>query len=261
MSRKLIAGNWKMHMNASQASILVHRLQERIKIHRDVEVVLIPSMLTLQPLSMQIDRRKFRLGAQNAYHEDEGAFTGEVSMTMLRELAHYVLVGHSERRHIIGERDEVIAKKAAAAVRNEIAPIICVGETKHERAQGETKQVLHDQTVAALANLTSKDMHNVVMAYEPVWAISHGDDYKNHEIATPDEVAAAVKVIRDNVDHLYGKTAAKRLRVLYGGSSNADNARAYLQTPGIDGLLPGGASLNYHQFSDMVDTAYRLTKE
>ena len=255
MARTLIAGNWKMHNNASQASILVHRLQERIKIHRDIEVVLIPPMLTLQPMSMQIDRRKFRLGAQNAHFEDEGAFTGEVSMTMLRELVHYVVVGHSERRHVFGETDEMVALKAAAAVRNELSPIICVGETHHERTQGETKQVLHDQTVAALRNLTSKDMHDVVIAYEPVWAIGTGDNAK------PDQVEEAVRLIRDNVAHLYGKTAAARLRVLYGGSTNADNARSYLQLKGINGLLVGGASLNYHQFADMVDTAYRLTKE
>ncbi len=180
---------------------------------------------------------------------------------MLRYLAHYVLIGHSERRHIFGETDEMVAKKAAAAVRNEIVPIICVGETKHERLEGETKQVIHDQTVAALRNLTSREMHDVVIAYEPVWAISHGDDYGKHEVPTPEEVAKAVSIIRDNVAHLYGKTAAQRLRVLYGGSSNADNARSYLQVDGVDGLLPGGASLNYHQFSDMVDTAYRLTKE
>ena len=255
MARTLIAGNWKMHNNASQASFLVHRLQERIKIHRDVEVVLIPPMLTLQPMSMQIDRRKFRLGAQNAYNEDEGAFTGEVSMTMLRELVHYVLVGHSERRHIFGETDEMVAAKAAAAIRNEITPIICVGETQHERSQGETKQVLHDQTVAALRDLTSRDIHDVVLAYEPVWAIGTGVNAK------PDQVEEAVTIIRNNIAHLYGKTAAARVRVLYGGSTNADNARSYLQLPGINGLLVGGASINYHQFADMVDTAFRLSKE
>ena len=261
MKRILIAGNWKMHLNTSQASVLVHRLQERVKIHRDVEVVLCPTMMTLQPLSMQIDRRKFRLGAQNAHFEDEGAFTGEVSMTMLRDLVHYVLVGHSERRHVFGETNDDVTKKVAAAVRNEISPIICVGETKHDRTQGETKQVLHDQTVAALRDVTSRDMHNVVFAYEPVWAISNGANYANHEVATPEQVATAIKVIRDNVAHLYGKTAAGRLRVLYGGSSNADNSRAYLETDGVDGLLVGGASLNYHQFSDMVDSAFRLSQE
>lgn len=255
MKRKLIAGNWKMHLNASQASLLVHRLQERVRIHRDVEVVLIPGMVNLQPMSMQIDRRKFRLGAQNAHHKDEGAFTGETSMTMLHDLVHYVLVGHSERRHVFGETDEDASLKVAAALRNDIMPILCVGETHHERVQKETKQVLHDQTVAGLRNVTSSDMDKIVVAYEPVWAIGTGDHAK------PDQVAEAIKIIRDNVTHLYGKRASSRLRVLYGGSVNADNARAYLNVESVDGLLIGGASLNYHQFSDIIDSAYRLTKE
>lgn len=261
MSRILIAGNWKMHLNTSQASVLLHRLQERIKIHRDVEVVLFPSMLTLQPLSMQIDRRKFRLGAQNAHHKDEGAFTGEVSMTMLTDLVHYVLVGHSERRHVFGETYEDTAMKVAAAVRNGIMPILCVGETKQERLNKETKQVLHDQTIAGLKNLTSSEMKEVVIAYEPVWAISRGDDFAHHEVPSPEDVLSAARVIRSNVEHLYGKRAAARLRILYGGSSSPDNARTYLGVEGINGLLPGGASLNYQQFSSMVDTAFRMTKE
>src|SRR5690348_17279671 len=130
MKKFLIAGNWKMHLNASQASLLVHRLQERVRIHCDIEVVLAPSMLTLQPLSLQIDRRKFRLAAQNAYHKDEGAFTGEVSFTMLRDLVHYVIVGHSERRIYFHESLETIRDKMQAAVRNGISPILCVGETQ-----------------------------------------------------------------------------------------------------------------------------------
>ncbi|MEX1995650.1 MAG: triose-phosphate isomerase, partial [Candidatus Saccharimonadales bacterium] len=133
MRKILIVGNWKMHLNASQASLLLHRLQEKIPIHRDIEVVLAPPMLTLQPLSLQIDRRKFRLAAQNAYHMDEGAYTGEVSFTMLRDLVHYVIVGHSERRRVFHEDLNTVRDKAAAAVRNDITPILCVGETKHER--------------------------------------------------------------------------------------------------------------------------------
>ena len=130
MRKFLIAANWKMHLNASQASLLLHRLQERIRIHRDIEVVLAPPMLTLQPLSLQIDRRKFRLAAQNAYYKDEGAFTGEVSFTMLRDLVHYVIVGHSERRLYFGESLEMIRDKVQAAIRNDISPILCVGETQ-----------------------------------------------------------------------------------------------------------------------------------
>src|SRR6185369_1596816 len=133
MRRFLIVGNWKMHLNVSQASLLLHRLQDKVRIYRNIEIVLAPSMLDLQPLSMQIDRRKFRLAAQNAYHKDEGAFTGEVSFTMLRDLVHYALVGHSERRKYFGEDLPMIRDKVAAAVRNDISPILCVGETHQER--------------------------------------------------------------------------------------------------------------------------------
>ena len=255
MSRILIAGNWKMHLNTSQASLLMHRLQERIKIHRDVEVVLFPSMLTLQPLSLQIDRRKFRLGAQDAHHQDEGAFTGEVSATMLHDLVHYILVGHSERRHVFGETDETTGLKVAAAIRNNISPVLCVGETKHERLGKETSKVLHDQVIAGLRNVTSREIKNVVIAYEPVWAIGTGD------IATPDQIAKAVQIIRHNIAELYGKRPSERIRILYGGSVVPDVARTYLEIDGVDGLLVGGASLNYHQFSSIVDSAFRLTKE
>ncbi len=261
MRKILIVGNWKMNLNVSQASLLVHRLSERIKIHRDIEVVLAPSMLVLQPLSVQLDRRKFRLAAQNAYHKDEGAYTGEVSFTMLQDLVHYALVGHSERRHIFGENHRLLRDKVAACVRNDITPILCIGETKDERTAKETSRVLHDQLVSALSNLTSEEVENMVIAYEPVWAISNGANYAHHEVAKPDEVAKAAKTIRHNIFELYGKKASEDVRVLYGGSSNSQNARAYMEVKGIDGLLVGGASLNYHEFSAMVDAADRLLGE
>lgn len=261
MKRTLIVGNWKMHLNASQASLLLHRLHERIKIHRNVEVVLAPSMLVLQPLSLQVDRRKFRLAAQNAYFHDEGAFTGEVSFTMLRELVHYVIIGHSERRHVFHEDLPMIREKVAACVRNEITPILCVGETKHEKLEGMSRRVIHDQVTTALSNLTGPEVQNMVIAYEPVWAISNGMNYANHEIAKPDEVQKMVELIRHTVQELYGPKAAKRVRVLYGGSSSAENAYAYLSVPGVDGLLPGGASLNYHEFSGIIAAAVRLQRE
>jgi len=258
MKRTLIVANWKMHLNTSQASLLLHRLQERVKTYRNVEVVLAPSMLVLQPLSVQIDRRKFRLAAQNAYHKDDGAFTGEVSFTMLRDLVHYGLVGHSDRRYKFGEDLDTIREKVAAAVRNDIAPILCVGETKHERAAGETMQVIHDQITTALADLTSREIDGMVIAYEPVWALSNGSDYLHHEIPKPDDIARAAAAIRHNIAELYGKKAAQRARVLYGGSASASTARGLLEPEGIDGLLVGGASLNYHEFAGIVDAAYRL---
>lgn len=255
MTRKiLLVGNWKMNLNVSQASLLVHRLQERTRIHRDIEVVLAPSMLTLQPLSLQIDRRKFRLAAQNAYYKDEGAYTGEVSFTMLRDLVHYVIVGHSERRLYFREDLPTIRDKVAAAVRNEISPILCVGETQHERKEGLTKRVLHDQVTTALANLTAREVQQVVIAYEPVWAISTFQG----EYAQPDQVAECMRYIRHQVAALYGDRVAKEMRVLYGGSVDDTTVRGYLEIAECDGALVGGASLNPYKFAGIIDAAYRL---
>ncbi|HUS26143.1 MAG TPA: triose-phosphate isomerase [Nevskiaceae bacterium] len=250
----LLVANWKMNLNVSQASLLVHRLHERTRIHRNIEVVLAPSMLALQPLSLQIDRRKFRLAAQNAYYKDEGAFTGEVSFTMLRDLVHYVIVGHSERRIYFNEDLPLVRDKVAAAIRNEISPILCVGETQTERREGHTKRVLHDQVTTALANLTSREVANVVIAYEPVWAIStFGGEY-----AKPHDVAQAIDHIRYQVAELYGKKVADRLRVLYGGSVDDQTVRGYLELEGCDGALVGGASLNPYKFAGIIDAAYRM---
>lgn len=240
-----------MFLNTSQAGLLVHRLHEKIKIHQDIEVVLAPSMLTLQPISLQIDRRKFRLAAQNAYFRDEGAYTGEVSFAMLRDLVHYAIVGHSERRHVFNEDLDMVRDKVAAAVRNDITPILCVGETQTERDDGETKQVLHDQLMTALSNLTAKEVRNIVVAYEPVWAIGTGD------IAKPDQVKTAINFIRKYVQDVYGDKAAKNIRLLYGGSVVPEVTKGFLDIPGVDGFLVGGASLNYHSFAAIVDGARR----
>ncbi|HSX00392.1 MAG TPA: triose-phosphate isomerase [Patescibacteria group bacterium] len=250
----LLVANWKMHLNVSQASLLVHRLQERTRIHRGIEVVLAPTMLALQPMSMQIDRRKFRLAAQNAYHKDEGAFTGEVSFTMLRDLVHYVLIGHSERRMYFHEDLPMIREKVAAAIRNEISPILCVGETHQERKEGMTKRVLHDQVTTALSNLTAREVAEVVIAYEPVWAISTFDG----EYAQPSEVAECMRYIRHQVAALYGEKVAQRMRVLYGGSVDDTTVRGYLEVEGCDGALVGGASTNPYKFAGIIEAAYRL---
>lgn len=261
MRKKLIVANWKMHLNVSQASLLLHRLQEKVPPHRVPEIVLAPSMLALQPLSMQLDRRKFRLAAQNAYHKDEGPFTGEVSFAMLRDLVHYVLVGHSDRRYKFGENLDTVREKVAAAVRNGITPIICVGETKQERSDQETMQVVMDHVTSALADLTASEVEEVVIAYEPVWALSSGTDYTHHEKPTPDSIGKIATAIRRNIHHLYGEAAAQNVRIIYGGSACASTAYGLLQSQGIDGLLVGGASLNYVEFSGIIDAAYRLEQE
>lgn len=251
----LIVANWKMNLNVQQASLLVHRLEERIRIRRNVEVVLAPSLLALQPVSMQVDRRKFRLAAQNAYFQDQGAYTGEVSFTMLQDLVHYVIVGHSERRLYFGETLEVVRDKVAAALRNDISPILCIGETQTERRNGETRQVLHDQIVSGLANVTSEEVERIVIAYEPVWAISTFGG----ELAKPDDIQKELDFIRMQVARLYGKTAAENVRVLYGGSVDDQLVSGYLSLKGCDGALVGGASLNYEKFAGIVEIAYRHT--
>lgn len=257
MKKTLIVANWKMHLNTHQASTLLHRLHEHVKVHRDIEIVLAPSMLSLQPLSVEVDRRKFRLAAQNAYHKDEGAFTGEVSFAMLRDLVHYAIVGHSARRVYFGETLEMVRDKVEAAVRSGITPIICIGETKDERNAGETKQVIHDQLTTALANVTSDDIENIVIAYEPIWAISTFDG----EVARPDDMQKAIAYIRFQIKELYGERSAEAIRILYGGSVDEHDAATYLKLSGCDGVLVGAASLNYKQFAGIVDSAYRLQQE
>lgn len=254
MKKTLIVANWKMHLNTHQASTLVHRLHDNIQVHRDVEVVLAPTMLTLQPLSVEVDRRRFRLAAQDAYPVDEGPYTGEVSFSMLRELVHYAIIGHSARRIYFNESLELIRDKVEAAVRNEIVPILCIGETKEERSAGETKQVIHDQLTTALSNITSDDVENIVIAYEPVWAISTFEG----EIAKPDDMQKALDYIRFQIRELYGERAARRVRVLYGGSVDDHDVHAYLKLKGCDGVLVGAASLNYHKFASIVATAHQL---
>jgi triosephosphate isomerase (TIM) len=249
---KLIIANWKMHFTVGAASLFLHKLQEVVPSFRDTEVVLCPNMLTLQSLSLQVDRRKFKLGAQNCHYQDEGAFTGEVSASMLRSIANYVLVGHSERRHIFGEENKLIALKVQAVLRAGLRPILCVGETAHERTDGETPHVLHEQVTAGLANVTSEEIERVVIAYEPVWAIGTG---KN---ALPDDAVMASQYIRKHVDAMFGRKAASRLQVLYGGSVDGDNAGAYLAGDGLDGLLIGGASLKAPIFAKIVKRAHDL---
>ncbi|HSW85520.1 MAG TPA: triose-phosphate isomerase [Candidatus Saccharimonadales bacterium] len=255
--RTLIVGNWKMNLNSHEASLLAKRLHDRIIPHRSVEVVLAPSLLSLQPLSVDIDRRKFRLAAQNAYFKDEGAYTGEVSFTMLNGIADYAIVGHSERRIYFGESLENVRDKVQAAIRNGITPILCVGENQQERAAGESSRVFNAQVTSALSNLTAEEVAGMVVAYEPIWAISTFGG----QISKPDDMQKAIKQIRQQIEQLYGSPAAKSVRILYGGSVNADTAGAYLALPDCDGTLVGNSSLNYHQFADIVEKAYRLTHD
>lgn len=253
----MIAGNWKMNLNVQEASLLLNRLSKNIKSYRNLEVVLAPNFVALQPLSVEVDGRKFKLAAQNAFSKDEGAYTGEVSFTMLRGLVDYVIIGHSERRLYFSESLENIRDKVQAATRNDITPILCIGETKQERAAGETKRVVHDQLTTAIANLTSAELEDLVIAYEPVWAISTFGG----EVAKPEDIKVMLELIRTIIKELYGADAAEAVRLLYGGSVDNTTASTYLSISGCNGALVGGASLNYQKFTSIVETAHKLQLE
>lgn len=249
--KKLIIGNWKMNLNMQEASLYLHKLSELIPTQRTVDVVLAPTMLTLQSLSLQINRRQFKLAAQNCYWRDQGAYTGEVPAAHLRGVADYVLIGHSERRHIFMESDKETRAKVQAAIRNHLKPVLCIGETAAERTLGETNDILHDQLTGGLANITADELEDLTIAYEPVWAIGTGEN------ATPDDVRKAAVAIRRQLTQLFGAKAAMHVRVLYGGSVTTDSAGSYLALPEIDGLLVGGASLDAHHFAEIIDKAYK----
>lgn len=250
--KKYIIGNWKMNLNVHEASLFVEKLSATVPIHRNVETVICPSFLMLQPLSLQINHRQIKLGAQNCYWRDEGAFTGEVSASQLKGLAQYVLVGHSERRHVFNEDEKDIRFKVQAALRNFIRPILCVGETADERQRGETEAILCDQVTSGLMNVTSADLHNVVLAYEPVWAIG------SSEPATPEDIRGSVMIIRKQIVHMFGKLAADNVPILYGGSSNLKNGPEILAIKGVDGLLIGRASLYASEFAGLVEAASKI---
>ena len=254
MAKKFIIGNWKMNLNVHESSLFLTKLAQEIPTFRDVTTVICPSFLALQPLSLQINHRQMKLGAQDCYWRDSGAFTGEISATQLRGLAQYILVGHSERRHVFGEDDRDIRFKVQAALRNGLSPVLCVGETTTERDSGDIEHTINDQLVSGLLNIDSDQIDEVLIAYEPVWAIGTG------ETPTIKDIEKVVKIIRTQVAYMFGREIGKRVRILYGGSVNLDNAPMFLGVKGIDGLLIGGASLIAPEFSGIVKMAGELAK-
>lgn len=246
-----------MHFTVKQAVTFAGKLAGK-PIPEGVTVGISPHSLALSEIATISQKTGLKLVAQNAYFQDEGAFTGEISMPMLRGLAQYVLVGHSERRHVFRETNDLIKRKVAAAVRSGLTPVLCVGETLVEKQHFHTKHVITDQLLAGLANLTAEEVAKVVIAYEPVWAISGGQNFARHKAATTEDAGAAQKVIRHNIAELYGNEVAEKVVILYGGSSSPENAAAFLQVEGIDGLLVGGASLNVATFWPIVTQAGKL---
>ncbi len=254
-----IVGNWKLNFSVGEASIYLHKLLKALPPHRDIEVVIAPPALSLQPLSLQLsrhgDRRKLKLAAQNAFYRDYGAYTGEISFSQLRSIVSYAIIGHSERRYLFHEDDKTTAKKVAAALRNRITPILCIGETENERSFGETADVIRDQLLGGFSEIGADQVSKTIIAYEPVWALSTS---KNSKLASPSEVAEVVELIRSVIKDTYGADPAASVPILFGGSVCPSNAGGYLTIPGVNGLLMGGASLILGQFIDIIETAKRV---
>lgn len=252
-----VVGNWKMNLSVGDASVYLQRILRRYKATRGVEVVIAPSTIAVQSLALQLERNKskIKLCAQDFHQKDYGAYTGEVSVAQFKGLVRYALVGHSERRYIFHDSDKDIREKVAAAIRAGIKPILCIGETEMERAFGETTDVIRDQLLGGLSEVSREDLKRCIVAYEPVWAINNN---KKARLASPDEVARNVKIIREQLGALYGKEVKEGMPVIYGGSVTSATAGGYLTIPGINGLLVGSASLISDEFLGIIDVARRV---
>jgi triosephosphate isomerase len=253
MRKKIIAANWKMNMTSAEAASFMEDLGLELKNFEGAEVVIIPPFTSLPRLSEIITAMPgITLGAQNMWHEASGAFTGEVSAGMLREFfTRYVVLGHSERRIIFGETDELVNKKVKAAHAASLRPILCVGETLEERDGGQVHEVLARQLKGSLAGLDTDQMLDTVIAYEPVWAIGTG------RTASPEQAQEAHAFIRKTLAEMFDPATAAKVRIQYGGSVKPDNARELLHQPDIDGALVGGASLDPRSFAKIVQAAKR----
>jgi len=245
LRRPLIAGNWKMHKTVAESVELATSVVEET-FGTTYEVVVFPPLTSLETVADAIDGKEVGYGAQNMYWEDQGAFTGEVSGPMLADICcQYVIVGHSERRTILGENDAVIAKKIKAAYRNELTPLLCVGENADERKEGKTMAKIGRQITSALKDLSGQEAETLVVAYEPLWAIGTG------KTATAADAAEVCHGIRNKLEKLFGENVAGKIRILYGGSVKDTNA-ADFHISGIDGVLVGGASLEASSFAAIV---------
>jgi len=248
--RPLIAGNWKMYKTIPEALSFVEELKQAAAGFKDVEVAVCPPFTALAPVAEALRGTEIAAGAQDVHWEERGAFTGEISPAMLKDIGcRYVIIGHSERRQYFGETSELVNRKIKAVLPHGLVPVMCVGERLAEREAGVTRQVVHDQTVAGLAGLTPEQVAGLVIAYEPVWAIGTG------KTASEEDAQQVIGYIRALVRDLYGSEAAGRVRIQYGGSVKPGNTAGLMAMPDIDGALVGGASLEVDSFLGIIKAA------
>jgi len=242
-----IAGNWKMNKTVGEALDLVRELKTAISGVKGVEVAVAPPFTALYAVHKELEGSSIRLAAQNLYWEEKGAFTGEISPLMIKEIGcHYVIIGHSERRQFFGETDETVNRRIKAVLFQDLKVIFCIGETLKEREGGKTFSVVERQVEGGLKGLGDKEMKNIVIAYEPVWAIGTG------KTATPEQAEEVHRFIREKIEKLYSREVSKEIRIQYGGSVTPENIQGLMIQPNIDGALVGGASLKADSFSKIV---------
>ena len=250
--KKLIAGNWKMNKTSADASTLVQEIVAEVGRVTDVDILVCPPFTSLESAGKLLEGSNVKLGAQNMHHEASGAYTGEISASMLRStFATYVILGHSERRTYFAENDKFINQKVLAALKNQLKPVLCVGETLAERESGATLKVVQTQLEGALEGVSKEQATSVVVAYEPVWAIGTG------KTATPEMAQEVHAFIRKTLAGKYGDATAAKIRIVYGGSMKPDNVDALLAQPDIDGGLIGGASLVAKDFLALVESGLK----
>lgn len=242
----IIAGNWKMHYGPKRAAAftleILPELGQLVRQHPQLLCILCPPAISLSAVHEVLDAApapRIELGAQNMYFEEQGAFTGEISPTMVHELCRVVILGHSERRMYFGETDELVNKKAQAAFKHGLRPIVCIGENNQQYEAGQTEQVIRTQVAGSLAHLPTEHVKNLVIAYEPVWAIGTG------KAATPKIADDVIMLIRQLCSEMYGRDLAAELHILYGGSVTSSNIAEFIAYSAIDGALVGGASLKH----------------
>jgi len=252
--QKLIAANWKMNKTVEESILFIKQFKKLIKNIKNVEMVICPPFTILYELEKQIKNSKIKLGAQNMHFEDFGAYTGEISPIMLREIGcEYVILGHSERREIFNEGDFLINKKVIAALKHGLKPILCVGENLEQREKNKTNEVIEAQLKNCLKNIDENQIKKINIAYEPIWAISKGDPH--HKAATKEDAEEGHNFIRYSIKKMFNEKISKKIKIIYGGSMKPENAKELLSMPDIDGGLVGNASLNAKSFAEIVNSA------
>jgi triosephosphate isomerase (TIM) len=249
--KPIIGGNWKMHLGTpNEALFLIKSLKSLIKGIKNVDIVIAPPFTVLESVVRELKKTNVSVSAQNMYFEDKGAYTGEISPLFLKSIGvKYVILGHSERRQIFGETDDLINKKIKKALEESLIPIVCIGENLNAREAGKTKEIIRNQMNFTFQDLSSQDMIKIIIAYEPIWAIGTG------KTATPEQAEEIHIFIRDILKEKYGENVADEIRIQYGGSIKPDNAKSLFSRKHIDGGLVGGASLNSESFFEIIQAA------